>query len=288
MTSALAPPLPSAQRPLSRFLDHASAQRELIAHPGAGGSVLVIDRDALTHGDRRLVAHLSADEPTGNAALMARRYIEDASRRPCAGRRLRPEDALISPLEDEPAEPAPCAAGAGASLGPYRLGLERGTLSIPELRWRRVSPDISPERRSSAIVSLRRVVGALQCYEPALALTREALRAHRDEGTISCTALRQEHARLARSPIVLNRLLREVLLRTLSQGEVSMSEIAMRCGRIKRDNRGNESGETSWLARRVGLLPEGGAAEPTPWIHTDVLALIAREGLGVSPREVEL
>ena len=67
-----------------------------------------------------------------------------------------------------------------------------------------------------------------------------------------------------------------------------MSEIAIRCGRIKRDRRGNVSGETSWLARRIGLLPEGGGDEPTPWVHSDVLALIARDGLGVSPREVEL
>ncbi len=67
-----------------------------------------------------------------------------------------------------------------------------------------------------------------------------------------------------------------------------MSEIAIRCGRVKRDSRGNESGETSWLARRLGLLPEGGHSTPTPWIHSDVLGLIARQGLGVSPREVEL
>jgi hypothetical protein len=67
-----------------------------------------------------------------------------------------------------------------------------------------------------------------------------------------------------------------------------MSEIAIRCGRIKRDGRGNESGETSWLARRLGLLPEGGHDAPTPWIHSEVLALIARDGIGVSPREVEL
>jgi hypothetical protein len=67
-----------------------------------------------------------------------------------------------------------------------------------------------------------------------------------------------------------------------------MSEIAIRCGRVKRDRRGNESGETSWLARRLGLLPEGGQSTPTPWIHSDVLALIARSGLGLSPREVEL
>jgi hypothetical protein len=67
-----------------------------------------------------------------------------------------------------------------------------------------------------------------------------------------------------------------------------MSEIAMRCGRVKRDSAGNESGETSWLARRLGILPEGGRDTPTPWVHSDVLALIARLGLGISPREVEV
>jgi len=72
------------------------------------------------------------------------------------------------------------------------------------------------------------------------------------------------------------------------QDGVSLSAIAMRCGRVKRDPRGNLSGETSWLGRRLGLLPEAGEASPTPWVHSDVLALIARRGLGVSPREVEL
>jgi hypothetical protein len=51
--------------------------------------------------------------------------------------------------------------------------------------------------------------------------------------------------------------------------------------------RGRESGETSWLARRIGQLPEAGQPRPTPWVHNDVLALIARDGLGISPREVE-
>ena len=67
-----------------------------------------------------------------------------------------------------------------------------------------------------------------------------------------------------------------------------MSEIAIRCGRVKRDQRGNVSGETSWLARRIGQLPDAGQSTPTPWISSDVLALIARDGLGLSPREVEL
>ena len=87
---------------------------------------------------------------------------------------------------------------------------------------------------------------------------------------------------------MLNRALRETALATIQREELSLSEIAIRCGRVKRDLRGNESGETSWLARRLGMLPEGGRDTPTPWIHTDVLALIARRGLGVSPREVEL
>jgi len=77
-------------------------------------------------------------------------------------------------------------------------------------------------------------------------------------------------------------------MRSRARGDLTMSEIAIRCGRCKRDRRGNTSGETSWLARRIGQTPEGGAREPTPWISSDVLALIAREGLGVAPHEVEL
>jgi hypothetical protein len=42
------------------------------------------------------------------------------------------------------------------------------------------------------------------------------------------------------------------------------------------------------LARRLGQKPESGTREPTPWISSDVLALIARDGLGLSPYEVEL
>jgi hypothetical protein len=45
-----------------------------------------------------------------------------------------------------------------------------------------------------------------------------------------------------------------------------MSDIAIRCGRVKRDKRGNESGETSWLARRLGQLPEAGKPRATPWV----------------------
>ena len=87
---------------------------------------------------------------------------------------------------------------------------------------------------------------------------------------------------------MLNRRLREAVQARLARGHLTMSEIAIRCGRCKRDRRGNVSGETSWLARRIGLASEAGRDQPTPWVHSDVLALIARDGLGLSPREVEL
>ncbi len=92
--------------------------------------------------------------------------------------------------------------------------------------------------------------------------------------------LRGELDRACNSPIVLNRALRERLERAVEREGLSMSEIALRCNRVKRDARGRQSGETSWLARRIGQLPEAGKPEPTPWIHSDVLARIARDGSG--------
>ena len=123
---------------------------------------------------------------------------------------------------------------------------------------------------------------------PERRLTARAIGFHERAGDVSVTVLRAELRRVQVSPIVLNRGLREAVLDAVDRRGQSMSEIAMRCGRVKRDAAGNESGETSWLARRLGLLPEGGRKRATPWIHSDVLALIARDGLGVSPREVEV
>jgi hypothetical protein len=100
--------------------------------------------------------------------------------------------------------------------------------------------------------------------------------------------LRNELERLCESPVVLNRGLREAVLEAIDRRGLSMSEIAFRCGMVKRDRHGRASGETSWVARRIGLMPEGGENAITPWVHTNVLATIARKGLGVSPREVEL
>lgn len=132
------------------------------------------------------------------------------------------------------------------------------------------------------------MIAQLESYEPALELTNRALAAHRDDPGLSTVALQAELDRVAGSPIVLNRKLREVVAETVAREKISMSEIALRCGRIKRDCKGNESGETSWLARRLGILPDGGGGAPTPWIHSEVLGLIARRGLGLCPREVEV
>jgi hypothetical protein len=254
--------------------------------------VLVLDRDVATRGDRRLVAHLAADEPFANAALVCRRYLEhDLSDGPRC-RALTPADAETIPFAEEPLEPGPgTPQGAPGELADglgsrYRLlALETG-MSIPELRWERSGPGRA-EGGWGRAVSLREVVGNLQAYEPACSITRGELRAHSGSSELSTTVLRLELARVQESPIVLNRRLREAVLATIARTELSMSEIAIRCGRVKRDSRGNESGETSWLGRRLGLLPEGGQSTPTPWIHSDVLALIARSGLGISPREVE-
>jgi hypothetical protein len=278
------------QRLLGRYTDLRGDSREVIARQGAAGSTLVIDRECLTHEDSRLVAHLAADEPAENAVVAWRHYLQEAV--PHGGcRRLTAEDARLAPFAD-PWEadleqgPLPCGADPVDRQGcRYRLELVRSGKSIPELRWRRHSagPPLHPEP-----VSVREVVASLESYEPVLALTLRALSSHGRGGEVSTAVLGAELTRVQQSPIVLNRRLRQVVLATVERQELSMSEIALRCGRVKRDRRGNESGETSWLARRIGVLPEGGHSTPTPWIHSDVLGLIARRGLGVSPREVEL
>ncbi len=279
------------RQPLGRYVDRQGRRREVIARPGAAGSVLVVDRDAATRGDRRLVAHLAADEPVENAALVCRHYLDDAVRGDRRPRRVTAEDARTAPFAgcersetDDDAVPSEIELFDGSGRS-YRLERVRTGMSIPELRWRRRRPRQAPGE--SEPVSLREAVGALESYEPVRTLTLQVLALHRQDAQVSTTALRCELERLQQSPIVLNRRLREVTLATIEREELSMSEIAIRCGRVKRDCRGNQSGETSWLARRLGLLPEGGQCRPTPWVHSDVLALIARRGLGVSPREVE-
>jgi hypothetical protein len=273
--------------PLGRYSDRHGRAREVIALPGAAGSTLVIDRDRSTHADARLVAHLGADEPAENAALTCRRYLDDAIAQDRRCRLLTDEDTRVAPFVEQPVGDPAITDDASAldRLGcSYSLQRLNSGMAIPELRWCRLRPSQGSEYEP---LSLREAIAALESYEPLLALSVSALGSWGADGNVSTTVLRAELARVQESPIVLNRPLREVVLAVIARQELSMSEIALRCGRIKRDRRGNESGETSWLARRLGLLPEGGRSTPTPWIHSDVLALIARRGLGISPREVE-
>jgi hypothetical protein len=291
--------------------------REVFTQPGAAGSVLVVDRDVAGDGEERLVAHLGADEPPGNAALACRDYLRYPSHRWC--RRLTAEDLVVAPFGDRPVHHEAEAKGAEDLFGlvanlrrapagqkdgempaavdtpalrdrhgcTYRLGPADTGMTIPQLRWLRLSP-----AGSSGVaepVGVRDVVGSLEDYEPVRTLTVRALDRHRGDQRVSTYALGAELERLDASRIVLNRGLREAVVAAIASG-VSMSEITVRCERLKRGGDGTAAGgDTSWLARRVGLMPEGGrGGRPTPWVHSEVLALIARRGLGVSPREVEL
>jgi hypothetical protein len=275
---------------LGRYIDREGRLRRVVALPGAQGSVLVVDRDATTLGDRRLVAHLAADEPRENVALVCEDYLRDPAGRWC--RRVTPEDLEVVPFAD--AQEIELQAEVSVSVSAltdrqgrtYCLELRATGMSIPELRWCRRSR--AAEGESSEPISMREAIAGLESYEPVRTLTRRALALHRDDPAVSIAVLRAEHARMEVSKIVLNRGLRRAVLAAAAAQGLSMSEIAVRCGRVKHDSRGKESGETSWLARRLGIAPEGGESAPTPWIHSDVLALIARCGLGISPREVEL
>lgn len=276
--------------PLARYTDFEGRMRHVVALPGAAGSVLVVDRDAATLGDCRLVAHLAADEPPENAALVCDSYLRDADSRRC--RRVTPEDLEVAPFT----ETEQIASQVGVAPGTkglidrhgrsYRLELRPARISIPDLRWCRRPADGEVDR--SEPVSVREAIASLESYEPVRTLTLRALALHREDPAVSTTTLRLERERMDASQIVLNRGLRRAVLAAKVRQGLSMSEIAIRCGRVRHDSRGNASGETSWLARRLGIAPESGESTPTPWIHSDVLALIARHGLGISPREVEL
>ena len=144
----------------------------------------------------------------------------------------------------------------------HRLGRVASGLSIPELRW--VRQPSSGEDGASESVSTREVVACLESYEPVRARTIAALVRHGDDPEVSVAVLRAELARLDASRIVLNRGLRHAVLSAVRTQGLSMSEVAIRCGRVKYDSRGKASGETSWLARRIGLSPEGGERTPRP------------------------
>jgi hypothetical protein len=260
--------------------------REVVSLQRPDGSTLVVDYQLGTLSDGRLIAHLAADEPPENARIVCELYLADDTRGRCRPVTREDFDLTRHATAPPPGADAPTAVDVliDAEGHVYRIRELPAFETMGELRWTR-SREPGREFGFDA-VSFRDVVAAVEAYEPARTLTAQALA--RRGGNLSTRRLREEYERLIGSPIVLNRGLREAVQRELRVGVLSMSEIAHRCGRIKRDRRGNEAGETSWLARRIGLMPEGGEQKPGPWIHSDVLALIARAGLGVCPREVEL
>ncbi len=274
-------------RLLTRYRDRRSHLREVISSDGPDATTLLIDRDALSGGDRRLLAHLGPEEPPRNASLVCADYLQRLGREPLACRRLRTSDLDLEPADAALADDGPSSSLAGEDLAErFQLHPQTTARKPVQLRWWRCDAG-----RPLHPVSLRDAIASLESYEPIRAMSevacREAFPAN-GRSAISVTVLRAELKRVLASPIVLNRALREAVLECLERGDASMSEISTRCGRVKFDANGNESGETSWLGRRLGLLPEGGKSSPTPWIHSDVLALIARSGLGIAPREVEL
>lgn len=292
------------------YTDAAGRLRELVIRPGAHRSLLVLDRDRVTLCDRRLVAHIPADEPHENALLVCRMYMREAGARPC--RRLTAEDLVSAPIvlaDDETERMLETGGEREEGLGcgirylarirgvkvayallpqavqPVDGPLEGRLAGPPELRWHRRA---AGERAWSA-VRLREALGELERYEPLCAFTVRAIaRQEHVPPEVSVGVLRREHARVQEGPLVLNRRLREAVLDGVRRGEATLSEIAVRCGMFKRDRRGRLVGDTSWLARRLGIRPESGRRTANCWVHSDTLALIAREGLGVSPREVEL
>lgn len=273
-----------AASPLGSYTDcDTGAVREIAYVSLADGSALVVDRLPGTHGDPRLLARLAADEPAENAQVLCALYLMDENRGRC--RPVTGADFDVSPI---PEAPDRCVVHVlcDDDRTIYRIQTIAPVGRFPELRWTLSIAADQAERLE--IVRLREVVARFQDYEPARSITANALAAHGNDSTLSTSCLAGELTRLAESPIVLNRGLREAVQSRLARGDLTMSEIAIRCGRCKRDRRGNVSGETSWLARRIGVASEAGCDQPTPWVHSDVLALIARDGLGVAPNEVEL
>jgi hypothetical protein len=289
LTSPAASNVAGRVRQLGQYTACNQLQRRVIVRLSRpDGGALVIDRRAEDHADARVVAEIAPDEPAENARLACRLYLADECRGRC--RKLIQQDL------DGPASPSgpDCVSDettpgeiVGDDAG-YLYGVREIETGGPlrELRWTRFADQ--GREGPFAPVGLREVVASLQYYEPAQRITAAALIAYEGRAGVSVYRLACELERLACSPILLNRRLRETVQGKVARGELTLSEIAVRCGRLKRDRRGNTSGETSWLARRIGQQPEGGEQQPTPWIRSDVLALIARDGLGVSPREVEL
>ena len=257
--------------------------RELVLLDGADGSRLLVDRRETDGTDARLLAHLASDEPDANARLVCSEFLADASR---GARRLRATDFGAQPEGDGPGPQPSCVSPGGphrrrrpALFPALERNARRAALAprVPPPGWRAALPQRARRRRGArglraGLRADSRRRGAVSSRPPGFGLDARRSSCGASSRVRSCST--GGCARLCST--------------RCSEHGTSFSAIAMACGRIKHDRRGNGSGETSWLARRVGLLPSTPGARPNPWVHSDTLALIARDGLGIAPREVEL
>ncbi len=266
------------------------AVRSIVALAGAGGSVVVVDRLAGTKADARVVACIAAEEDPGNAALIAQLYLADENRGRC--RELTREDLAASPAnaagdagQDDDAVAPDYTDGVldeeGVRYSIRELGGGEG--AARELRWARRDPG-----GVWRALTLRETIAHFEAYEPFMAMTAAAVAENKDDPAVGVATLHCELRRQQQSPIVLNRGIRAAVLRAVSEQGLSLSEIAARCGRRHSGCDDFSSGDTTWLQRRIGVKKEAGSDRPTKWVHTDVLALIARDGLGLAPHEVEV
>ena len=174
--------------------------REVVALPGALGSVLVVDRDSSTLGDLRLLAHLASDEPPENARLVCDSYLEDRWGR--WSRRVTPEDLETVPfeeqllLEDRAGEqPSEVELTDGHGRG-YRLQVLPGERCSLWVRWCRSGSD--PQCDQLQAVSVRDVIAGIESYEPVRSLTLEAIACYRGDGLVSVARLALESSESTR------------------------------------------------------------------------------------------
>ena len=248
--------------------------REVVVLRGARGTTLVVDRERATQRDPRLLGELAREEPIANAKAL----VADYMRRSPAQRRCAPLTGARShhvAAREPPQLPRQLCGPDGSWYRIAEIGAEPGACGA--LRWQRTLPATRGARGS--VTTLRDVVGALESYGPAIAMSEHAIAAN---PTVDHKVLAGEIKKLRNSTLVLNRRLREAVEAALAVS-MPLCEIAARCGRYRRDCA--ETGEGSWVARRVGIAADGGAT--TPWITSDTLSQIA-EAIGLDPQDVEI
>jgi hypothetical protein len=214
------------------------------------------ETDRLVVVDNQVLAVLAAGEPDANARLVERDWRANGRPR-CAhvdGYRIDTDGVLTSLWVES--------------------GSERFTIRLRDgqLQW---------VDDTGGVHSVRDVVAACETYRPVVDATRTAISVHHEP---RCRKIEKELDRVMNSPMRLNRRLRTLVLDAIDNGD-SFSDIAAKCGVMKRTKTGGWCGDSSWVARRVGIRAERG--RDIKWVREDILAHIARHGLDVMPVEAE-